>query len=78
MYIKLGIYQGSTVYVKTDHSGQPETIPIVKYRCLSLYAIDRDQKYMFTFNKFAYKKTKDDCKLEDRIKKMKLITRNGT
>ncbi len=37
--------------------------------CPSLYAIDRDQKYMLAHNKFAYKKTKDDRKLEDRFQK---------
>ena len=37
------------------------------YRCPSLYARDREQKNMLAYNKFAYKKTKDDCKLEDRL-----------
>ncbi len=38
-----------------------------------LYARDRDSNnrlaYNFAFNKFAYKKTKDYCKLEDRFQK---------
>jgi len=34
------------------------------YRWTSLYARDRDPK-----NRLAYKKTKDDCKLEDRFQK---------
>jgi hypothetical protein len=30
---------------------------------------DRDSKNMLTYNEFAYKKTKDHCKLEDRFNK---------
>ncbi len=40
-----------------------------KYRRTSLYAIDRDRKIWLAYNEFAYKKTKDDCKLEDRFYK---------
>jgi hypothetical protein len=31
--------------------------------------IDRDQKIRLAYNKFAYKKTKNDCKLEDSFQK---------
>jgi len=34
-----------------------------------LYARDRDSKNRLAYNEFAYKKTKDDCKLEDRFQK---------
>ena len=34
-----------------------------------VYARDRDRKNMLAYNEFAYKKTKDDCKLEDRFQK---------
>ncbi len=37
------------------------------YRRTPLYAIDRDRKICLAYNKFPYKKTKDDCKLEDRF-----------
>jgi len=30
---------------------------------------DRDSKNRLEYNEFAYKKTKDDCKLEDRFQK---------
>jgi hypothetical protein len=39
------------------------------YRWTSLYARDRDFKNRLAYNKFAYKKTKDDCKLDDRFQK---------
>ncbi len=39
------------------------------YRWTSLYARDRDSKNWFAYNEFAYKKTKDDCKLDDRFQK---------
>ncbi len=39
------------------------------YRWTSLYARDRDYKNRLKYNKFANKKTKDDCKLEDRFQK---------
>ncbi len=29
--------------------------------------MDRDRKICLAYNEFAYKKTKDDCKLEDRF-----------
>jgi hypothetical protein len=35
----------------------------------SLYARDRDSKNRLAYNEFAYKKTKDDCKLEVRFQK---------
>jgi len=35
----------------------------------SLYARDRDFKNSLAYNEFAYKKTKDYCKLEDRFQK---------
>ncbi len=34
----------------------------IKYRWTSLYAIDREQKFFLTYNEFAYKKIKNDCK----------------
>jgi len=40
-----------------------------QYRWTSLYSRDRDSKNGLKYNKFAYKKTKDDCKLEDRFQK---------
>jgi len=40
-----------------------------KYRGTSLYARDRDSKNMLAYNEFAYKKTNDHCKLEDRFQK---------
>ena len=40
---------------------------IVLYRFPSLYARDRDRINIVAYNKFAYKKTMDDCKLEDRF-----------
>jgi len=39
------------------------------YRWTSLYARDRDSKNMLEYNEFAYKKTNDHCKLEDRFQK---------
>ncbi len=33
------------------------------------YAIDRDQKIWLSYNKSAYKKTKNDCKLGDTVQK---------
>jgi hypothetical protein len=39
------------------------------YRWTSLYARDRDSKNRLIYNKFAYKKTKGDCKSEDRFQK---------
>jgi len=39
------------------------------YRWTSLYARDRDSKKMHAYNEFAYKKTNDHCKLEDRFQK---------
>jgi len=41
----------------------------LKYRWTLLYARDRDSKNMLEYNEFAYKKTKDFCKLEDRFQK---------
>ncbi len=38
-----------------------------KFRWTSLYARDRDSKNRLAYNEFAYKKTKDNCKLEDRF-----------
>jgi len=35
----------------------------------SLYARDRDSKNRLAYNEFAYKKTKGDCKSEDRFQK---------
>ncbi len=46
-------------------SGQKRTT----YRRTSLYAIVRDQKNRFAYNKFAYKKTKNDCQLGDTFNK---------
>jgi len=40
-----------------------------KYRWASLNARDRDSKNMLTYNEFAYKKTNNHCKLEDRFQK---------
>jgi len=40
-----------------------------QHRWTSSYARDRDSKYRLTYNELAYKKTKDYCKLEDRIQK---------
>jgi len=34
-----------------------------------LYASNRDSKNRLAYNEFAYKKTKDYCKLEDRFQK---------
>jgi hypothetical protein len=39
------------------------------YRWTSLSARDRDSKNRLEYNKFAYKKTKDYCKLENRFQK---------
>ena len=39
------------------------------YRRTSLYAVDRDRKIWLAYNEFAYQKTKDDYKLEDRFYK---------
>jgi len=36
---------------------------------LKPYARDRDSKNMLAYNEFAYKKTNDHCKLEDRFQK---------
>ena len=43
---------------------------ILEYRFPSLYARDRDRKNVLAYNEFADKKTRDDCKLEDRSRKM--------
>jgi len=42
-----------------------------KYRWTLLYARDRNFKNMLAYNEFAYKKTYDHCKLEDRFQKKK-------
>ena len=44
------------------------------YRCPSLYARDRNRKNKLACNAFAYKKTKNDCKLEDKFQKNGLFT----
>jgi len=41
----------------------------VLYRWTSLYARDRDSKNRLKYNEFAYEKTKDYRKLEDRFQK---------
>ncbi len=41
----------------------------IRYSWTSLYARDRDSKNRLEYNEFEYKKTKDDCKLEDRFQK---------
>ncbi len=41
----------------------------IKVQLNSLYAIDRDQKIRLACNEFAYKKTKNDCKLGDTFQK---------
>jgi hypothetical protein len=41
------------------------------YRWTSLYARDRDSKNRLAYNEIAYKKTKDDCKLEVRFQKIR-------
>jgi len=41
----------------------------VMYRWTSLYARNRDSKNSLAYNEFAYKKTKDYCKLEGRFQK---------
>jgi len=38
-------------------------------RWTSLYSRDRDSKNRLAYNEFAYKKTKDYCKSEDRFQK---------
>ena len=40
-----------------------------QYRYPSLYARDKDRKNKLAYNNFAYKKTTDDRKLEDRFQK---------
>jgi len=40
-----------------------------EYRWTSLNARDRDSKNRLAYNEFAYKKTKDYCKSEDRFLK---------
>ncbi len=40
-----------------------------KYRWTLLYSRDRDFKNMLAYNEFAYKKTNNHCKLEDRFQK---------
>jgi len=47
----------------------PGLIGNVTYRWTSLYARDADSKNRLTYNECAYKKTKDDCKLEDWFQK---------
>jgi len=39
------------------------------YRWTSLYARYKDSKNRLAYNEFAYKKTKNCCKLEDRFQK---------
>jgi len=41
----------------------------LKYRWTSLYRRERDSKNMLEYNEFAYKKTNNHCKLEDRFQK---------
>ncbi len=43
------------------------------YRRTSLYARDRDLKICLLYNEFAYKKTNDDHKIEDRFYKKRII-----
>ena len=45
-----------------------QELKIAQYRFPSLYARDRDQKNMLAYES-AYKKTRDDGKLEDRFQK---------
>ncbi len=44
-------------------------IILIVYSWTSLYAIDRDQKIRLAYNEFAYKNTKNDCKLGDTFQK---------
>ncbi len=41
----------------------------IQYRWTSLYARDRNSKNMLECNEFAYKKTNNHCRLEDRFQK---------
>jgi len=41
------------------------------YRWTSFYSRDRDSKHRLKYNEFAYKKTKDDSKLEFRFQKIR-------
>ncbi len=45
----------------------------VKYSRTSLYTRDRDRKICLAYNEFAYKKNKDDHKIEDRFYKKRII-----
>jgi hypothetical protein len=40
------------------------------FRGASLYEKDRDQKICISFKEFAYKKSNNDCSLEDSFNKM--------
>ncbi len=42
---------------------------LIVYSWTSLYVIDRDQKIRLAYNEFAYKNTKNDCKLGDMFQK---------
>jgi hypothetical protein len=44
-----------------------QKFPFTLYRWTSLYARDRDSEKRFTYNEFAYKKTKDNYNFEDRF-----------
>jgi len=45
------------------------SVSLDQYRWTSLYERDRDCKNRLAYKEFAYKKTQDDCKLEDRFQK---------
>jgi hypothetical protein len=45
-----------------------------QYRRTSLNARDRDQEIRIAYKEFAYKKTKDACKLRDRFLKKGLFS----
>jgi hypothetical protein len=54
-----------------ESSKQSDKIKLCMYRRTLLYAIDRNCKIWLAYNEFAFKKTKDDYKIEDIINKDK-------
>ncbi len=62
--------------LKTKQSRSLKVVKLIQiacfdqqYRWTSLYARDRDSTNMLAYNEFAYKKTNDHCKLQDRFQK---------
>ncbi len=48
-------------------------LALTVFRGASIYENDRDQKICISYKEFAYKKSKDDCNLEDSFNKRMIL-----